>query len=211
MPKVTPSLWVFRMSRPWLLHLTQAVLSFPSLLSALSTTTCGNNKMYWYAAAVKVCRTTRTSVSIIPFSSATNYTCNHTVHKRPRMHILWPEQSLGNASPLSCSHCTDSLLPNGFSTKSSVSHIIVFMKHDRTSYLQELMSQYNPPTFSPLLFPLQTEHLWIWQEHRHKNVQGQGHSAMLHPPSGTGCQTSFTKQKTLLLFGGIWNHICFQL
>ena len=53
--------------------------------------------------------------------------------------------------------------------------------------------------FSSLLFRLQTEHLWIWREPKqtkqNKNVQEQGHSAMLHPPSGTGCQTSFTKQK----------------
>ena len=42
-------------------------------------------------------------------------------------------------------------------------------------------------------------------------VQEQGYSAMQRPPSGTGCQTSFTKQKTLLLFGGSWNHICFLL
>ena len=64
--------------------------------------------------------------------------------------------------------------------------------------------------FSPLLFTVQTERLWPWREHRQKNVQEQDHSPMLHPSSGTGCKTSFTKQKTLLLFGGSWNHICFQ-
>ena len=34
---------------------------------------------------------------------------------------------------------------------------------------------------------------------------------MLHPSSGTGCQTSFIKQKTLLLFSRSWNHIYFKL
>ena len=42
-------------------------------------------------------------------------------------------------------------------------------------------------------------------------VHERDHSAMLRPSAGTGCQTSFTKQKTLLLFGGSWNHICFQI
>ena len=37
------------------------------------------------------------------------------------------------------------------------------------------------------------------------------HSPMLHPPSGTGCQTSFTEKKTLLFFSSSWSHICFQL
>ena len=34
---------------------------------------------------------------------------------------------------------------------------------------------------------------------------------MLHPSSGTGCQTSFTKQKILLAFRGSWSHICVKL
>ena len=32
-------------------------------------------------------------------------------------------------------------------------------------------------------------------------VYERGHSAMLHPLSGTGCPTRFTERKTLLLFG----------
>ena len=35
--------------------------------------------------------------------------------------------------------------------------------------------------------------------------------SMLHPPSGTCCQTSFIERNTLLLFGSAWNQICFQL
>ena len=34
---------------------------------------------------------------------------------------------------------------------------------------------------------------------------------MLHPPSGAGCQTNFTKQKTLRLFGASCDHNYFQL
>ena len=48
-------------------------------------------------------------------------------------------------------------------------------------------------------------------ENTNKNVQELGHSAMLHSPSGTGCQIRFTEQKTLLSSGRCWNHICFQL
>ena len=68
-------------------------------------------------------------------------------------------------------------------------------------YLQELVSQHNPPCSlrSSSLCRLIISGLARTQT---INVQGQGHSAMLLPSSGTGCQTSFTEQKTLLHVGG---------
>ena len=66
-------------------------------------------------------------------------------------------------------------------------------------YLQELVSLYNPRVLST---PAPCAD-WTSQDLMRtqiKNIQEQGHSTMLHPPSGTGCQINFTKQKTLLLF-----------
>ena len=44
-----------------------------------------------------------------------------------------------------------------------------------------------------------------------KSTQAQGHSTMLHSPSGTGWQMHSKTQKTLHLFSGSSHHICFQL
>ena len=121
------------------------------------------------------------------------------------LRVLLPEQSLVNTSPLSRGHCIGSLSPTALSTI-PLSHL-----HKTTpQYLQEPVFQYNRPRSlrSSSLYRLNIS--WFG-ENTNKNVQGQGHSAMLHPPSGTGCQTTFTKQNTLLPFSGSWNHICFQL
>lgn len=67
-------------------------------------------------------------------------------------------------------------------------------------------------SFSPLPFPLQTTSISGFGENtQRKNTQPQDHSAVLRPPSGTSCQTHSTKHKSFHLFGGSWNHSCFQL
>ena len=73
-------------------------------------------------------------------------------------------------------------------------------------YLQELFpNTIHTVLFSPL--PCVDWASLDFARTQTKNVQEQSHSAMLHPPSGTGCQTTSTKQKTLPPFGGSWNHI----
>ena len=77
-------------------------------------------------------------------------------------------------------------------------------------YLQELVFPYNPP-YSVCLSPLCRLNISEFGENTNKKCSEQSHSTILHPPSGTSRQTSFTKQKTLLPFVGSWKHICFQL
>ena len=67
--------------------------------------------------------------------------------------------------------------------------------------LQELVFPYNPP-YSVCLSPLCRLNISEFGENTNKKCSEQSHSTILHPPSGTSRQTSFTKQKTLLLFGG---------
>ena len=73
-------------------------------------------------------------------------------------------------------------------------------------YLQpELVSPYNPP---PSLRSSSLCRLSVYgigedtNKQTNKNVRKQGHSAILHLPSVSDCQTSFAKQKTLLFFAG---------
>ena len=57
-------------------------------------------------------------------------------------------------------------------------------------FLQDIVEAFV--LFSPLLFPVQTKHLWIQLEYKtktQKHTQAQGHSAMLQAPAETGCQT----------------------
>ena len=72
-------------------------------------------------------------------------------------------------------------------------------------YLQELVSQYNYSIWSsPLLFPVQTKHLWIWWKALRCKVINAA-------PTPWNRQTHSKLQKqTLHLFSGRWNHICFQ-
>ena len=56
---------------------------------------------------------------------------------------------------------------------------------------------YNPPCSLLSFFSVQTEHLWVWWDTYKKNAQEQGHSAMLHSPSGTGCQTKLHQAKDI--------------
>ena len=55
-----------------------------------------------------------------------------------------------NTSPLSCSHCTGSLSPNGLSTKSSVSHIEVYKKQHHSIYRNSFANIIHPVLSAPL-------------------------------------------------------------
>ena len=61
-------------------------------------------------------------------------------------------------------------------------------------------------SFSPLFFLVQTKHLWIQWEHKLKALGREVILQCCEAPSGTGCQAHSSKQKTLHLMGGSWNH-----
>ena len=82
-------------------------------------------------------------------------------------------------------------------------------------YLQEPVSPIQSFSFSPLLFPARTIYIirtsgFRWETPKQKTTQTQGHSAVMCPSSGTGCQTHPTKHRPSRLLGGSW-HVCFQL
>ena len=122
--------------------------------------------------------------------------------------VLWPEQSVRITLPLSCSYYTGCLSLNGLSTKSCV-----WCVHKTAlQYLQEPVSPFNPPRSlrSASLCWLSVCGFGENIKKKLKNFQEQSQTAMLHPPSGAGCQTNFTKRKTVFLFVCSCNHICFQ-
>ena len=82
--------------------------------------------------------------------------------------VLWPEQSVRITLPLSCSYYTGCLSLNGLSTKSCVWCVHKTALQD----LQEPVSPYSSP-HSLFLIPVQTEHLWIWQEHKQKGFRSK--------------------------------------
>ena len=56
-------------------------------------------------------------------------------------------------------------------------------------YLQELFSPTQSTLFSPLLFSQCRLTILRFSENANKKRSMQGHSTVLHQPSGTGCQT----------------------
>ena len=84
----------------------------------------------------------------------------------------------------------------------AVNHKRFYQRITKTAsqYLQGLVSKYNPPPHSLRSSCLCRLSISGSGENMKKKVHKQGHSSMLHPSSGTGCRTCFTRQKNIASF-----------